>query len=111
VSGSQTYAMSGVTSVGAGTEYPSKKGPILAILFGAFIALCGLISIAKGGIVALVIGAGIIALGVFSLKKKLPIHSVLLRSASGEQKATSSTDVNLIQRIISALNQAIVLRG
>lgn len=111
VSGSQTYAMSGVTSVGAGTEYPSKKGPLLAILIGAFIAFCGLITIAKGGIIALLLGAGILALGVMSWKKKLPVHSVLLRSASGEQKATSSTDVDLVQRIVTALNQAIVLRG
>jgi len=113
VSGSQTYAMSGITSVGAGTEHPSKVGAILAMLFGAFIALCGLglLVVTKGGIVVVLIGAGIIALGIMVLKAKVPIYSVLLRSASGEQKATSSKELNFIQRIVAAINQAIVLRG
>lgn len=113
VSGSQTYAMSGITSVGTGTEHPSKVGAILAMLFGAFIALCGLglLVVTKGGIVVVLIGAGIIALGIMVLKAKVPIYSVLLRSASGEQRATSSKDMNLVQRIVAALNQAIVLRG
>jgi len=76
VSGSQTFAMSGVTSVGAGTEFPSKKGPLLAILVGAFITFCGLITIAKGGIIAMILGAGTIVLGVMVWKKRVPVHSV-----------------------------------
>ena len=113
VSGSQTYAMSGITSVGAGTEHPSKVGAVLAMLFGAFITLCGLglLAVTKVGIAIVLVGAGIVALGVMVWKSKVPMHSVLLRSASGEQRATSSKDMDLIQRIVAALNQAIVLRG
>lgn len=40
-----------------------------------------------------------------------PVHSVLLSSRSGEHKAASSKDIDLVQRIVVALNQAIVLRG
>src|SRR5450755_1716382 len=62
ISDGQTYAMSGVTSVGTAIEQPSRKGPILLMLVGAFFALIGLIAITKGGIIVLLFGAGLIAL-------------------------------------------------
>lgn len=100
---SQTYAMSGVTSVKTYEETPSRKGPIILIVIGAF-ALAG----GKGTMVValLFLVAGI----AWFLKQKSTYH-VLLSSASGEVKALSHQDSNWIGRVVSALNQSIVARG
>jgi len=110
VTGSQTYAMSGITSVRAIEEHPSRKGPILTIGFGLIcIFFAFVLPNSKG--TGFLLGLFLIGVGVAIFRSRKVTYSVILRSASGEQKATSSKDRALTARIVEALNQAIVLRG
>jgi hypothetical protein len=113
ISNAQTYAISGVTSVGSAIERPSKFGAVVLMLLGAFIAFLGLIVLlfSKAGLVGILLGFGIVALGVVVWRSLTPTFIVLLRSASGERKATTNKDEAFIMRIVGALNHAIVIRG
>jgi len=104
----QTYAMNGITSVKATVRHPSKLWPILTILFGIFgiVTYAGM-KTAFGVVVAL----GITALGILWLRSKRPTYAVRLTSASGETEAYLSPDGTLVDRIVSAINNAIVHRG
>jgi hypothetical protein len=110
VAGSQTYAVSGITSVRAQVEHPSKKGPVITIVVGTFFVLSSFVA-AHDAYIGFLIGLPLMALGVWAFRRRVPLYSVVLRSASGEQKATTSTNKELIQRLIGALNQAIIARG
>jgi hypothetical protein len=102
--------MSGITSVRAGVDYPSKKGPFITIAVGAVFLFTAFIATADKSN-GFIVGLPLIALGTWLWRGRRPQYSVLLHSASGEQKATTGTDKEFIQRTISALNQAIVMRG
>lgn len=100
----QTYAMSSVTSVKKGETPPDKTMEII------FVILCVLIiafASAAWKIGALVVGAYLINL----IRNKKTIYSVVLNVSSGEMQALQSHDKAFIERIIEALNQAIVSRG
>lgn len=99
---SQTYAMSGITSVKSVYTQPIKGPVILGIL--------GLIMLFVGNTGALIFGALLIAGAIlwFIKGKK---HFVLLSSSSGEAEALSSSNAAYIGKIVSALNEAIVERG
>lgn len=99
----QTYAMSGITSVKSIVDQPFKGPAILAILGGLFIFFIAQTASIITGLV-LIAGA---ALWFIKGKK----HIVILSSASGEAEALSSNNSGFIERIISALNDAIVERG
>ena len=95
--------MSGVTSVKQGRADPSRKVPI-------FFGIIGLLFLATGSsglILGLILIA--VAVGVWFLQK--PIYHVTLLTASGESDAHSSTDSQLVNRIVAAVNEAIVHRG
>lgn len=95
----KTFAMSGVTSVGARTIPPSKKPPIIVMLLGVpLLALYGF-------------GLLLIAGGIIWLTQLKPQHTVVLTTASGEASAYSSSDAGLIHRIVAAATDAIVARG
>ena len=101
--GGQTYAMSGITSVKAFETKPSRKGPIILIAIG-ILALAG----GKNAIIgALIFLAGGIAWWV-SQKSEF---SVVLTSASGETRAYTSKDGPFVNKIVNAVNEAIVHRG
>jgi hypothetical protein len=103
----QTYAMNGVTSVASLKEIPSRKGPIICLVLGLitfFGALRGDTQILPGSLFFLIVG------GLWWYLKKTQ-YTVLLHSASGESRAFTSADENLVDRIVGALNEAIVARG
>jgi hypothetical protein len=106
VSGGKTYAMSGITSIGSEIVNPSKKGPILGMLIGLFMAIAGFTGVNHGGGPTMVVGLVVFAIGLLVFISRKTVHMVVLRSASSEQ-----TDSALVQRIIDALNQAVVIRG
>ena len=99
----QTYAMSGVTSVATAKDSPSKKGPIIMIAIG-------LLALAAGKD-ALIFGFLLIAGGALWLYLQKPTFVVMLHSASGESRAFTSKDGDLVSRIVGAINEAIVARG
>ena len=98
---SQTYAMSGITSVKFFTETPSKTGPIVAF----FIVVVALLSHAN----IWVIGIPLV-IGILLLFRKAT-HHVVLSSSSGETRALNSQNKEFISSVIQGLNEAIVARG
>lgn len=98
---SQTYAMSGITSVKFFTEKPSKLGPMIAFAI-AIVAL-----LAQANI--WVIGIPLV-IGILLLFRKAT-HHVVLSSASGETRALNSENKEFISNVIQSLNDAIVARG
>jgi hypothetical protein len=98
---SQTYAMSGITSVKFFTETPSKVGAVIAFL----IAIVALFNQANIWVIAipLVIGIG--------LWLRKATHHVILSTASGETKALESQNKEFIASVIQGLNDAIIARG
>jgi hypothetical protein len=109
VVGSKTFALANVTSVSRGK---SETNRTVGILPGALLLLGGLGGLLSGdvlwGLLAVVLGIawGIV---VFFL---IPIqHLVRLRSSGGEFSVCHSPNRELVERIIGAINQAIVARG
>jgi len=100
----QTHAMSGITSVSKWITKPSMKLPIILIVLG-------IIPLFFGSIFWIVVGIALIAAGVYLLIKNKPVYSVRLSSASGESNAIDSKDDKYIDKIVQAINDAIVTRG
>jgi ABC-type uncharacterized transport system permease subunit len=98
---SQTYAMSGITSVKSYEKKPLRRGPILLIIIGVLMIL------------KQTIGAGffclVVALIWWMLQKTE--YQVRLSTASGEATALKSNNTDWIIRVVSALNEAIIHRG
>jgi hypothetical protein len=101
---SQTYAMSGVTSVKTGFAPPNRNGAFGAIIVGVLIALGG------DGATKL-FGVLMAAAGIWYLTQLKNTHSVYLSSASGEVQALSDTDETYIGNVVEALNEALIHRG
>lgn len=103
---SQTYVLSGITSVKQAID-PARRG--VAILSGV---VGGLVLFARyTNIFAIVFGVVAMGLAVVLWKANKDHHHVVLRTSSGESLAVTSTDRAFIHRVIEALNAAIAARG
>lgn len=100
--GAQTFAMSNITSVKASRQDPSRFWPIALIVFG----LLALVANASIWLVGIFGGAGV----VWLLSQKTMYH-VMLMTAGGETSALSSEQREYIEKVVKALNDAIVARG
>ena len=95
----QTYAMSGITSVKAAEKKPNVAPALIVGGLGVFMLF-------SGAVEAKIIGLFLIGLAIaWMLQVK---HIVVLSSASGEVKAISSRYSDFIERIVAALNEAII---
>ena len=107
---SQTYALSGVTSVKSLVETPDNVGPIIGVILGFVMAIS---AFGKGsvewGLVA--IGLVFVTVAGLILWSQKPTHHLVLRTSSGEVRAISSRDGEFIVRVVAALNDAIIARG
>jgi hypothetical protein len=95
----KTHSMSGVTAVSSYIIKPNRKPPVILAVIGIIIVIfhwAGAILIAG-------------AVAWWFLQKNL--YSVMLSSASGNQDALTDNDEDFIQRVVTALNDAIVHRG
>ncbi len=99
VSVGKTHSMSGVTAVSSYVNKPNRKPPIIVAVAGAIIAIFHWIGF--------VLIAGAVAWWI--LQKNT--YSVMLSSASGNQDALTDKDSAFIQRVVTALNDAIIHRG
>lgn len=99
VPGGQTFAMSGVTSVGMIETYPEKDKAKKLIIWGIPLILL------------FFFGVLLIIAGIVWMMTAKPLYTVVLTSASGETSAYSSRDKELVQRIIAAITDAIIARG
>ena len=85
VTQAQTFAMQGITSVGRNVSRPSKKNTVGTMLFGALMALIGLILVVGGelsGIIAVILGVVMVALGLRRYLRLKPDHQVVLNAST-----------------------------
>lgn len=108
VIGGTTYAMSNITSVGMGSTPASRALGIIIAIFGVLVLLGGAAA-ESGGVIAF--GVVVLAVGIAAAVLPKPTYIVKLGSASGEQRALSSKDREFIERVVNAMNGAIVHRG
>ena len=105
--GATTYALSGITSISA-VRYKAKRSPaIWTAIIGLLLAVIGFSTTAVLGIVGIVILA-IAVLWFFLIKDNFVVR---VHTAGDETDAVVSTDESYINKIISALNDAIIHRG
>lgn len=115
VLGNTTYSTANITSV-AKTYTPANTGcSVILVVLGVFGALGAVASMftkdVGSGIVLLAFSAGLVALGVFWYRSLRPDYHVMLASASGERRGLTSKDQAAIDRVISAVTDAITHRG
>lgn len=125
VLGGKTYAMANITSVTMGKIPANRTAGIVIALAGLVIASCAgcpavfaLSSSGSDTTVFWVASVGVGLLGLLALAAGIavaagaqPSYVVRLGSASGETNALVSRDQEYIQKIVSALNEAIIRRG
>ena len=99
---SKTYAMRNISSVHVFEIEKSKAVPILMILLG----LPFLLSRNVFWIGLILIGLGILLL--FNIKNE---YTVRISTNAGEADSTISKDKEYIQKIVNALNEAMIHRG
>ena len=111
---SETYAMSGVTSIRAVETPPNRLGPVLFGLVGFAALYFGFSSSGPdqtGTIVGLGAGLLMFGLAIYLWMQAKSLHHVAVRTSAGERWGLSSTDEERVERIVAALNQSIVHRG
>jgi len=102
VLGGKTYAMANITSVSMATIPANRKPGIVIAIIGLLIA-----GVTNGGIIGLLILAAGIVLAVIVK----PSYVVRIGSASGEADGLVSPNIEYIQKIVNAVNEAIIKRG
>jgi len=101
ITGEQTYAMSNVTSVKTRTEPASRVVGYLFVLIGI---VCFIATNWIAGLICIAIGAAII------MTAQATYH-VMLSTAGGETSALKTKQIDYINKVVTALNDAIVHRG
>lgn len=99
---SKTYAMRNISSVHVFEIEKSKAVPILMILLGLPFLFSGNVF----WIGLILIGLGILLL--FNIKNE---YTVRISTNAGEADSTISKDKEYIQKIVNALNEAMIHRG
>ena len=97
---SQTFAMSNITSVRASQTPPKRFWPIILILVGLLFSAS-----------TAAIGIGLIVVGGVWLALQKTYYHVALTTAGGETQALTSEQREYIEKVVRALNDAIVHRG
>lgn len=106
--GQTTYAMLNITSVSCAVEPPSRVGPLFFLIFGALFFFVGLSGTAHQ---MAVFGFFLLAIGGLWWKVQKTHYYLKVASASGEAKAVTSIDKQRVDRIVQAVNEAIIGRG
>lgn len=96
----QTFAMNNITSVKPLEKKPSRMLPAALVIIGALPAING----TYGGLALSLIGV------VWLLLQKTVYH-VMLHTAGGETSALKTYQKEYLQKVVTALNNAIVHRG
>ncbi len=112
IAGRRTYAMHGITAVSFHVKRQGWIAPLLLAAIALFFSVVVLSPGADDALVPLICVSLIMWFFTFALWFGLrPSYSVRLTTASGESEALTSRDRARIQRVIDALNDAIVARG
>ena len=100
ITGSQTFAMSNVTSVKAFEQKPKRLGGIVVLLIGLAVAVN-----------TPIVGLLIAAIAGYYLYKQTTMYHVMLATAGGETSALKTNQCEYLNKIVNALNEAIIHRG
>jgi len=100
--------MANITSVKTDEVFPSYSGVLVTLLFGLLLVFGGfeLTSWYLGISGALIVGAG----GYWGWSLE-PDYHLRISSAAGESSALSSKDKKYIEKVVRAINEAIIHRG
>lgn len=109
VLGGKTYAMANITSVTMGEKPVNRTPGIVIAIVGLSIAACT--STASNSAGGVIFGILVLAAGIAIAAIAKPSYIVRLGSASGESDALISKDREYIQKIVNAINEAIIKRG
>ena len=96
----QTFAMSNVTSVNPIAESPKP-------LWGIFFLVIGVVTLIQNPF----FGVPVVALSIYFLYKQRAVYHVMLRTSGGETKALTTHQKEYLDKVVGALNAAIVYRG
>ncbi len=99
----QTYAIETVTAVQHGLIEPKRTFSTFCMLSGSFLMIFEDIFMFVGGFS--------IALGMVAWFTAQTLYSVVIHTEEGEKQALTSTSSTDINRVIRALNTAIISRG
>ncbi|HVR41412.1 MAG TPA: DUF6232 family protein [Thermoanaerobaculia bacterium] len=105
----KTYAMANITSVSMHTQAANNAPGVIIAVIGGLIAM-SLIA-GRDAIGCGIFGLLLLAAGIAIAIAAKSTYWVRIGSASGETNALSSHDRDYIQRIVNAMNEAIVRRG
>jgi hypothetical protein len=100
--------MANITSVSREQDDPSYTGPGLIILIG-LVFLLGGIDKADGGFA--IFGLAVLALGGYWAYSLEPDYFVRICSAAGESKTLFTKDKTYVEKVVQAINEAIIHRG
>ena len=100
ITGGQTFAMSNITSVKAFEKKPER-------LLGIIMLLIGLGIMAKSFMVGIIIAAA----AAFYLYQQKTVFHVMLSTSGGESSALKTFQRDYLNKVVSALNDAIIHRG
>jgi hypothetical protein len=106
--GNVTYAMGNITSVKKSTEPPHRGLAMLLIAIG-IASLLFAASDKNAGI--FVLGVVLVLVGGVMWRGARPTYGILIASASGESTPLTSRNKERIEKIIQAVNEAIIHRG
>ncbi len=110
VAGSQTYAMSSITSVKASVESPSLKGPLILGAITAVMLMSAFNARAGSG-ASLVVAIVLFAATIYWFCSMKATYTIVLRFASNETDTFKTHDRSIAEDVVRALNSAIVHRG
>ncbi len=110
VFGNTSYALANITSVAAGTISPSVGLYIGMVIVGVGIIAYGF-TVKNSGYVCWGAGAVLAVAGVIMARAQKNTYVVKIGTAGGEQRASMSQDRAEVDKIVAALNDAIVKRG
>ncbi len=100
INGGQTYAMSNVTSVKAFEQKPRRLGGIFILVIGLALTMNNP-----------PIGIGIMIASALYLYFQKTVYHVMLATSAGETSAPKTLQREYLNKVVSALNEAIVHRG
>lgn len=104
----KTYAMNQVVSVRSGFKAASNGGWVLLLLVGIVMLPLG---IGEKQTALAIVGGLLLVLAIAGMRASKGTYSVVLTTSSGEVQAISTKERAYVDKVVAALNEAIVARG
>ncbi|MBU0493907.1 MAG: hypothetical protein KKA73_09035 [Chloroflexi bacterium] len=113
VVGATTYALGQISSVSLKLKPANRTAGAIVMVAGIIIGSCVGMLAGQGNqmSVALLIGGVIVAVGLVAILTAKDKYTMVLVSSSGEMKALVHADKTYVQKVVDAVNTAIIGRG